>query len=144
MCRAGPHIPSVRRTPSCASIFLSLHGVDVSIDRLLPRPSFGILFDYAYDYDQKGIIFWIATNRGRGLFPFSCPGKEVSALLTHSPNVGPESWTNPHSAGRLRVTASSIEKGDPVKLVSKKPSELWSGACATAVVATSDPSPLHS
>lgn len=63
-----------------------------------------------------------------------------SQPLTHSPNVGPESWTNPHSAGRLRVTASSIEKGDPVKLVSKKPSELWSGACATVVVATSDPS----
>jgi hypothetical protein len=34
--------------------------------RLLPRPSFGILFDYAYDYDKKGIIYWIATNRGRG------------------------------------------------------------------------------
>lgn len=76
---------------------------DPTSRRLLPRPSFGILFDYAYDYDQKGIIFWIATNRGR------------------------EPWTNPHSAGRLRVTASSIEKGDPVKLVSKKPSELWSG-----------------
>jgi hypothetical protein len=59
--------------------------------------------------------------------------KRGSQLLTHSPNVGPESWTNPHSAGRLRVTASSIEKGDPVKLVSKKPSELWSGACATVV-----------
>ncbi len=66
MCRAGPHIPSVRRPPSCASTSLSLRCVDVSIDRLLPRPSFGILFDYAYDYDQKGIIFWIATNRGRG------------------------------------------------------------------------------
>ena len=38
-----------------------------------------------------------------------------------------ESWKNPHSDGMLRVTTSNIEKGNPIKLVAKKPSELWSG-----------------
>lgn len=43
------------------------HSSNLMNSRLLPRPSFGILFDYAYDYDKKGIIYWIATNRGRGI-----------------------------------------------------------------------------
>jgi hypothetical protein len=107
--------------------------------RLLPRPSFGILFDYAYDYDKKGIIFWIATNRGRGkiiALGVPCRWRGSPSLTPHTSTsyFRTEPWTNPHSAGRLRVTASSIEKGDPVKLVAKKPSELWSGTCALGCV----------
>jgi len=51
----------------------------------------------------------------------------VIRILKKTTCANVELWKNPHAAGMLRVTASSIEKGDPVKLVSQKPSELWSG-----------------
>jgi len=61
----------------------------------------GIEFEYTSDFDDRGILYWIATNKGR------------------------EPWTNAHLANRIKITASSIEKGNPGDLVSREPSELW-------------------
>ena len=33
--------------------------------RLLKRPVYGMRFDYKFDFDQNGIIYWIST-KGKG------------------------------------------------------------------------------
>lgn len=92
--------------------------------RLKKRIPAGLEFEYSYDFDDKGIIYYIATNGGR------------------------EPYTNPHTAARVRVTASSVERwnmmeeerkrrkkrkthwvvfcrGDVERLVARDPQELW-------------------
>eukprot|EP01095_Lingulamoeba_sp_RSL-Kostka_P013509 TRINITY_DN5622_c1_g1_i2.p1 TRINITY_DN5622_c1_g1~~TRINITY_DN5622_c1_g1_i2.p1 ORF type:complete len:489 (+),score=134.71 TRINITY_DN5622_c1_g1_i2:132-1598(+) len=78
---------------------------DLSNTRLKPRAKFGKQFEYKYDFDENGILFWIATK-----------GKK-------SP------WQNPHLKKLIKVTAPSnnIIKGHPSELVSRNPSELWTG-----------------
>ena len=91
----------------------------------MPRQSFGISFDYTYDSDRKGALYWIATNRGRG----KVNGQQV-IRGTHIIRF-PETWKNPHSEGRIRVTASSIEKGNPVKLVAKETQRIVERYCTS-------------
>jgi hypothetical protein len=69
--------------------------------RLEPRVAYGIRFEYSSDFDNNGILYWIATNGGRA------------------------AWQNPHHTKRITVMASSIEKGDPTELVGIVPTELW-------------------
>ncbi len=54
--------------------------------RLKKRVPAGLEFEYSYDFDDKGIIYYVATNGGR------------------------EPYANPHTAGRIRVAASSVER----------------------------------
>jgi hypothetical protein len=49
--------------------------------RLRKRPVYGLRFDYQSDFDQNGVIYWVAT-RGKG-------------WDTH--------WANPHITGEIRV-----------------------------------------
>lgn len=58
-------------------------------------------FEYESDFDDRGIIHYIATNGGT------------------------EKWQNPHVTGRVVISASSIEVGSVADLVSKTPTELW-------------------
>lgn len=69
--------------------------------RLAPRITAGLRFEYRKDFDENGILFWISTNACR------------------------EPWVNPDMGGKIKVTASSIEKGVPCELVSRSPTELW-------------------
>ena len=76
--------------------------------RLQKRESQGITFEYPLYRKQtdtslaKGILYWLATKGGRS-------EKE-----------------NPHKTGRVTVSASSVEKGEPMELVGVgTPSELW-------------------
>lgn len=75
--------------------------------RLQKRETYGIAFEWMKEYDgiggtaNRGILCWIATNCGRN------------------------EWQNPHFANRVFVQASSIEKGQPMELVSRHPTELW-------------------
>eukprot|EP00211_Chloroparvula_japonica_P006028 CAMPEP_0119121880 /NCGR_PEP_ID=MMETSP1310-20130426/2302_1 /TAXON_ID=464262 /ORGANISM="Genus nov. species nov., Strain RCC2339" /LENGTH=379 /DNA_ID=CAMNT_0007111461 /DNA_START=189 /DNA_END=1325 /DNA_ORIENTATION=+ len=71
--------------------------------RLQKRPVYGMRFDYSCDFDQNGILYWLAT-KGKGW---------------------DTDWVNPHISGEVKVTASSIEKGNPVDLLGRVPKELW-------------------
>ncbi|GAM17293.1 hypothetical protein SAMD00019534_004680 [Acytostelium subglobosum LB1] len=73
----------------------------VSHSRFLPRPPQSILFEYNYDFDNKGIIYWIATM---GL---------------------KEKWSNPHQSGRIKITSSSVDKGFHHDIVELSPSAFW-------------------
>lgn len=77
--------------------------VDLSVnERLKPRKTFGVMFDYNPKAPQfHGILWHIATAKGA------------------------EEWRNPHYTKRVRVSASSIEKGDYRELTSLTPGELW-------------------
>jgi hypothetical protein len=54
---------------------------------LQARTSVGRPFEYSYDFDENGIIYWLATGRKK------------------SP------WKNPALTGVIKIVASSIEKG---------------------------------
>eukprot|EP01094_Clydonella_sp_ATCC50884_P019936 TRINITY_DN4008_c0_g1_i1.p1 TRINITY_DN4008_c0_g1~~TRINITY_DN4008_c0_g1_i1.p1 ORF type:complete len:443 (-),score=85.19 TRINITY_DN4008_c0_g1_i1:188-1516(-) len=69
--------------------------------RLAPRIVFGRQFEYNPSKEFYGILHWISTNGNTELA------------------------TNPHVAGRVVVTASSVERGEPHELVSRTPTELW-------------------
>jgi len=75
------------------------NAVQISNKRLQPRPRQSVTLDYAGD--GKGILYWIGTNCEK------------------------EPWQNPATRG-VRVTASSIERGQPMDLVRKlDTTELW-------------------
>jgi len=69
--------------------------------RLCKRIPQGIQFEYKSDFDDQGIIYWIATDCRRSL------------------------WDNPHAKGKVIVTVSSLEKGTVLDFVSRTPTELW-------------------
>ena len=86
--------------------------------RLQKRIPQGIQFERKKDFDDQGIVYWIATNGLRQV------------------------WENPHITGRIIITASSIEKarvslrrnitcltplpqGSVQDLMSRTPTELW-------------------
>jgi len=71
--------------------------------RLQKRMRYGMRFEYRPRIKDAGIMFWIGTEGRRRL----------------------EYWTNPHLAKEVRVTASSIEKGQLAQLVSRNTGELW-------------------
>eukprot|EP01112_Ceratiomyxa_fruticulosa_P017491 TRINITY_DN545_c0_g1_i1.p1 TRINITY_DN545_c0_g1~~TRINITY_DN545_c0_g1_i1.p1 ORF type:complete len:536 (-),score=85.54 TRINITY_DN545_c0_g1_i1:62-1669(-) len=93
--------PSPTRSSQSSSSSSPLNSGGLNL-RLMARPPQSIIFEYTFDFDNKGILYWIATNCYR------------------------EPWTNPHIAGRAKVTASSIEKGLPSELLALQPTELWS------------------
>ncbi|KYQ93288.1 BTB/POZ domain-containing protein [Tieghemostelium lacteum] len=70
--------------------------------RYLPRPPESILFEYTSDFDNKGILYWIATNG--------------------NPK---DTWVNPHQSQRIKVTSSSIDKGSHHGIVDLSPQEFW-------------------
>ena len=71
-------------------------------ERLKPRKTFGVMFDYNESKGQfHGIMWHIATAKGA------------------------EEWRNPHYTKRVCVSASSIEKGDYRELAGLTPNELW-------------------
>ena len=73
-----------------------------SILRLQKRVTYGRLFEYSYDFDEKGVLYWIGT-------------KGATAK-----------WRNPSLVENgVKVTASSVEKGDPIQLVGRKQTESW-------------------
>ncbi len=80
-------------------------GLDLSDpqnERLKPRKTFGVMFDYNEAKGQfHGIMWHIATAKGA------------------------EEWRNPHYTKRVCVSASSIEKGDYRELAGLTPTELW-------------------
>jgi hypothetical protein len=70
--------------------------------RLQKRAAYGRLFEYSYDFDEKGVLAWIGTKGGTA------------------------KWRNPCLVENgVKVTASSIEKGDPISVAGRKPSETW-------------------
>jgi hypothetical protein len=82
----------------------SSESLDISSERLKPRKTFGVMFDYNEAKGKQqfhGIMWHIATAKGA------------------------EEWRNPHYTKRVCVSASSIEKGDFRELVGLTPSELW-------------------
>eukprot|EP01112_Ceratiomyxa_fruticulosa_P011781 TRINITY_DN3229_c1_g1_i1.p1 TRINITY_DN3229_c1_g1~~TRINITY_DN3229_c1_g1_i1.p1 ORF type:complete len:503 (-),score=104.54 TRINITY_DN3229_c1_g1_i1:213-1721(-) len=74
---------------------------------LTKRVGCGRLFEYTSDFDDRGVLFYIATDAFAK--PWSNP-----ALPTFDRPVPP-----------IKVTASSIEKGSPSDIVEIKPSECW-------------------
>lgn len=74
---------------------------------LQPRKNLGLSFKYKSQYRRedlkncKGILHWLATDHGR------------------------QERRNPHGTGDVKVTASSVEKGNPEELVGAQPCELW-------------------
>lgn len=74
---------------------------------LQPRKNLGLSFEYKSKYKRedlkncKGILHWLATDHGR------------------------QERRNPHTTGDVKVTASSVEKGNPEELVGAQPCELW-------------------
>ncbi|KAH3763437.1 E3 ubiquitin-protein ligase Ufd4 [Pelomyxa schiedti] len=74
----------------------------VMTQRLQPRRAQGIQFEHTHDFDEQGVLHWIATD---GL---------------------QEKWRNPHDMpGGVKVTASSLERGQPRDLVEKLATQLW-------------------
>ena len=70
--------------------------------RMAPREIYGISFQFHRDFDQQGILFYIGTNSGT------------------------EPWKNPALTGRVKVTASSMEKGQASYITDyKEPHECW-------------------
>jgi len=71
--------------------------------RHLQRPSaYRRIFEYTTDFDNKGILHFIATNGGRS------------------------DWQNPAKTGEIKITGSSIEKGQLEFICELEPQECWS------------------
>eukprot|EP01125_Pyxidicula_operculata_P007937 TRINITY_DN2680_c0_g1_i1.p1 TRINITY_DN2680_c0_g1~~TRINITY_DN2680_c0_g1_i1.p1 ORF type:complete len:712 (+),score=119.45 TRINITY_DN2680_c0_g1_i1:29-2164(+) len=66
------------------------------------RNSYGRIFEYEYDFDRKGILYFISTDGYRS------------------------SWKNPHKTEKVVVTGSSIEKGKLKYVVNLDARETWS------------------
>lgn len=70
--------------------------------RMTPRETIGIEFRYHSDFDQNGILYYIGTNGNT------------------------ESFDNPSLSGRVKMTSSSIEKGQPSFITDyREPRECW-------------------
>ena len=70
--------------------------------RMTPRETIGIDFQYQSDFDQNGVLFYIGTNGNA------------------------ESFENPSLNGRVKMTSSSIEKGQPSCITDfREPRECW-------------------
>ncbi|EGC35433.1 hypothetical protein DICPUDRAFT_16127, partial [Dictyostelium purpureum] len=69
--------------------------------RYQPRPPQSILFEYQYDFDYKGIIFWISTDGNK------------------------EKWSNPHLTSKIKITSSSVDKGNLHDIVEITPNAFW-------------------
>ena len=70
------------------------------------RKRYGLMLEYVerkngVGPNGNGVLAWIATNGG---------GSQ---------------WTNPAINGDVKITASSVDKGDPSQLLAPEPSELW-------------------
>ena len=105
----NPYVPKELLTPALL-MRLGEHeqkkaGVDLTgpgSERLKPRKTFGVVFDYNPAKSQfHGIMWHIATAKGA------------------------EEWRNPYYTKRACVSASSIEKGDYRELAGLTPTELW-------------------
>eukprot|EP01128_Nolandella_sp_AFSM9_P002606 TRINITY_DN12979_c0_g1_i1.p1 TRINITY_DN12979_c0_g1~~TRINITY_DN12979_c0_g1_i1.p1 ORF type:complete len:436 (-),score=58.32 TRINITY_DN12979_c0_g1_i1:54-1361(-) len=66
------------------------------------QASYGRVFEFDKEFDTKGIIYWIATNRYR------------------------DRWRNPQDRGLITVTMSSLEKGKLETICDLSPKECWS------------------
>jgi hypothetical protein len=69
--------------------------------RLQRRLANGIEFQYVSDFDEHGILHWIASNGNQ------------------------EEWKNPHNQQLIRVSSSSLERGNWADLCERDPHELW-------------------
>ncbi|KAH3761856.1 E3 ubiquitin-protein ligase HECTD1 [Pelomyxa schiedti] len=69
--------------------------------RIAPRPAFARIFEYSYDFDKRGVLYYLATN--------GCV----------------DEWRNPAATKRIKVTASSTEKGSCQTIGDLVPSEWW-------------------
>eukprot|EP01132_Coremiostelium_polycephalum_P004171 gene4171-5220_t len=73
--------------------------------RLMKRKTPGRVFEYSHDYDNKGVIYYLATNGYTS------------------------EWSNPAlfplDSSRIKITSSSIEKGNPHDIVDLNPTECW-------------------
>eukprot|EP00026_Physarum_polycephalum_P005394 Phypoly_transcript_05428.p1 GENE.Phypoly_transcript_05428~~Phypoly_transcript_05428.p1 ORF type:complete len:582 (-),score=64.01 Phypoly_transcript_05428:105-1850(-) len=67
---------------------------------LQKRTTCGLFFEYTFDFDDRGLLYWIATQ-GRT-----------------------QEWVNPMRYG-VKLTASSTEKGVPSDVLELKPAECW-------------------
>jgi hypothetical protein len=72
---------------------------------LQARASVGRPFEYSHDFDENGVIYWLATGRKK------------------SP------WKNPALTGAIKIVASSIEKGKVITHHNKKQQSKRSVAC---------------
>lgn len=71
--------------------------------RAAPRREFARIFEYTSDFDEHGVLYYIATRGGT------------------------EEWRNPMLAReQVRVSWSSLEKGSPHSVLEREPSESWS------------------
>jgi len=77
-------------------------GIDRLPIRMTPRDTIGIEFQFHHDFDQGGILYYIATNGGT------------------------ENFENPSITLRVKMTSSSIEKGHPNFITDyREPRECW-------------------
>jgi E3 ubiquitin-protein ligase HECTD1 len=84
------------------AVYESPQKAKTGIVRFQKRAAYGQIFEYSSDFDEKGVLYWIGTKRGTAR------------------------WRNPCLVNSgISVTASSTEKGDPINLVGRKPTELW-------------------
>eukprot|EP01124_Arcella_intermedia_P024249 TRINITY_DN4037_c0_g1_i2.p1 TRINITY_DN4037_c0_g1~~TRINITY_DN4037_c0_g1_i2.p1 ORF type:complete len:145 (-),score=45.49 TRINITY_DN4037_c0_g1_i2:292-726(-) len=68
--------------------------------KLLQRPNASRrIFEYSHDFDKKGIIYFISTNGGKA------------------------EWQNPAKTGEIKITGSSIEKGQYENICELDPQE---------------------
>lgn len=70
--------------------------------RLMPRAAFSKTFEYTSDFDKNGIMWYIGTKEGK------------------------EPWSNPAIRGRVRISSSSVQKGDVVSVLEYEPGkQFW-------------------
>eukprot|EP01133_Synstelium_polycarpum_P002524 gene2524-2885_t len=86
-----PHSPSLQKR--------------LSDSRFMKRKTSGRIFEYSHDFDNKGVIYYLATNGYTSEWA--------------NPSIFPPD--NP----RVRITASSIEKGSLSDIVELRPLECW-------------------
>jgi len=67
----------------------------------MPRAEYAISLEYTTDFDDKGVFYHIGTKGAT------------------------EPWSNPAARGRVRVSSSSVEKGQIVNILDRTPKEFW-------------------
>lgn len=71
------------------------------VPKRLQRREVGICFEYKYDFDKNGVIYYLATGFDK------------------------TEWKNPSLTGSIKVSSSSIEKGKVHNIVDLTPKECW-------------------
>jgi len=91
----------VLSTISTTSIEETLPPMESRLSRLVPRAAYAISMEYTNDFDDNGVFSYIGSKGNT------------------------ETWTNPASRGRIRLSSSSTEKGNIITVLDKTPKEFW-------------------